>query len=72
MPLDLAEAISELEAAPLVDVLVLVLHGGAHGRVSHNIHDRKQVFGCAIHLRSEEADLQVPLPGDRISSLRKG
>src|ERR1700678_1748416 len=37
----------------LIDVLVLVLHGCAHGRVTHDIHDRGQVFGCAIHLRSE-------------------
>ena len=37
----------------LIDVLVLVLHGCAHGRVSHDIHDRKQVFGCTVHLSSK-------------------
>ncbi len=37
----------------LIDVLVLVLHGCAHGCVSHDIHDRKQVFGCTIHLSSK-------------------
>jgi hypothetical protein len=37
----------------LIDVLVLVLHGCAHGRVSHDIHDRKQVFGRPIHLSSK-------------------
>jgi hypothetical protein len=37
----------------LIDVLVLVLHGCAHGRVSHDVHDRKQVFGCTVHLSSK-------------------
>jgi hypothetical protein len=36
-----------------IDVLVLVLHGCAHARVSHDIHDRKQVFGRPIHLSSK-------------------
>ena len=30
----------------------LVLHGCAHGRVSHDVHDREQVFGRTIHLGS--------------------
>jgi len=37
----------------LIDVLVLVLHGCAHGRVSHDVHDRKQIFGRPVHLSSE-------------------
>ena len=37
----------------LIDVLVLVLHGCAHSRVSHDVHDREQVFGGPIHLGSE-------------------
>ena len=37
----------------LIDVLVLVLHGCAHGRVSHDVHDREQVFGRPIHFRSK-------------------
>jgi hypothetical protein len=36
-----------------IDVLVLVLHGCAHGRVSHDVHDRKQVLGRTIHLSSK-------------------
>src|SRR6266851_7733213 len=36
-----------------IDVLVLVLHGCAHGRVSHDVHDREQVFGRTIHLTSK-------------------
>ena len=36
----------------LVNVLMLVLHGGAHGRVSDEIHYRKQVLGRAIRLGS--------------------
>jgi hypothetical protein len=37
----------------LIDVLVLVLHRRAYGRVSHDNHDREQVLGCPVHLRSE-------------------
>ena len=37
----------------LIDVLVLVLHGCAHGRVSHDVHDREQVFGRPIHFSSK-------------------
>jgi hypothetical protein len=37
----------------LIDILVLVLHGCAHGRVSHDVHDREQVFGRPIHLSSK-------------------
>ena len=40
-------------AGHFIDVLVLVLHGCAHGRVSHDIRDRKQVFGRPIHLSSK-------------------
>ena len=46
----------------LVNVLVLILHSRAHGRVSHHVHDRKQVFGCAIHLRSEAVPRAVRGP----------
>ena len=35
------------------DILVLVLHGSVHGRVSHDIHDRKEVFGFPVHLSSK-------------------
>ena len=28
----------------LIDVLMLVLHGGTHGRVSHDIHDREPLI----------------------------
>jgi hypothetical protein len=37
----------------LINVLVLVLHGCAHGRVSHDIHHREQVFGRPIHFSSK-------------------
>jgi hypothetical protein len=49
-----------------IDVLMLVLHGGAHGSVSHDIHDREQVFW--LHdtspfrsrvVRSREPDLRA-------------
>ena len=30
-----------------------MLHGCAHGRVSHHIHDREQVFGRTVHLSSK-------------------
>jgi hypothetical protein len=33
--------------------LVLVLHGCAHGRVSHDVHDREQVLGRPIHFSSK-------------------
>jgi hypothetical protein len=39
----------------LIDVLVLVLRGCAHGRVSHDTHDREQVFGRPIHFSSKAA-----------------
>ena len=59
----------------LVNVLVLVLHGRAHGRVSHYVHDRKQVFGCAIHLRSEAVpravEDQILRQSHRVSGLFK-
>ena len=36
----------------LIHVLVLVFHGRAHVPVSHDVHDRKQVFGRPVHLSS--------------------
>ena len=36
-----------------IDVLVLVFHGCAHGRVPHDIHDREQIFGRPIHFSSK-------------------
>ena len=59
----------------LVNVLVLVLHGRAHGRVSPSRSDRKQVFGCTIHLRSEAVsravDDQILRQSHRVSGLFK-
>lgn len=45
----------------LIDVLMLVLHGGAHGRVSHAIHDREQVFGCRYWFYGADCRLEAQL-----------
>jgi len=56
----------------LIDVLVLVFHGCAHGRVSHDVHDRKQVFGRPVHLSSKTMTRAVEDKVARQPSLLSG
>jgi hypothetical protein len=53
----------------LIDVLVLVLDGCAHGRVSHDIHDRKQVFGRTVHLSSKAMTRAIAYPKNLVLPL---